>query len=245
MAKKSGLGNRLYVGGYDISGDVGAISNIATPRAVQDNHGIDASAIERLLLKCDGELSFDTWFNDATGELHDALSPLPTADVMGMFAMGTTRGDVGFAMISKQINYDWQRAADGGLAGSTQLQLADGNRPAWGEMIAVKETIASAGSLTGLIDSGGQTTAGLVAFLQIFSLGSGTPTVLLEDSSDTTNGIDGAWSTIGTFTIQAARTTERLVVAGTIEKALRIRASGTFTNLVVAALVRRGLAEDD
>jgi hypothetical protein len=109
----------------------------------------------------------------------------------------------------------------------------------------MKETIASAGDLTGYIDAGGaQTTNGVVAFLQIFTLDSGTPTITLQDSSDTTTGDDGTWSTIGTFTINSARSAERLVVAGNVEKALRIEASGTFTNLVVAAAVRRGTAND-
>lgn len=246
MSKKSGLGNRLYVAGYDISGDVGAVSNIATPRGVQENTGINKSATERLLLKVDAALDFDTWFNDATGELHDALSGLPTADVLAIFAQGTTRGDVGFGLTAKQLNYDWSRAEDGGLAGSTNLQQSGGERPIWGEMIAVKETLASAGSLTGHIDVGAaQTNSGVVAHLHIFAKGSGTPTVLLEDSSDTTDGDDGSWDTIGTFTIQTARTAERLTVAGDVEKALRIRVTGTFTNLVVACLIRRGLSVDD
>jgi hypothetical protein len=160
-----------------------------------------------------------------------------------MFLVSTTRGEPAFAMNAKQINYDWSRAAEGSLTGTTQLLQADGNSPAWGESIAMKETIASAGDITGYIDV--QTTSGVVAFLQIFTLGSGTPVITLQDSSDTTDGDDGSWSTIGTFTINSARSAERLAVAGTIEKALRIEASGTFTNLVVAAMIRRGTAEDN
>jgi hypothetical protein len=246
MSKQSGLGNRLYIGGYDISGDVGAVSTIDTPRGEQVNTGIDKSAVERIQLGVDGNLVFDTWFNDATDKIHDALSTLPSTDRQGMFAISTTRGAPGFAIEAKQVNYDWSRSADGALAGTTSLIQAGGNAPVWGEMIAMKETIASANDLTGHIDAGAaQTTAGVVCFLQIFTLGSGTPVITLEDSPDTTNGIDGTWTTVGTFTINSARTAERLSVAGNIEKALRIEASGTFTNLVVAALVRRGTAVDN
>ena len=245
MSKSSGLGNRLYVAGYDISGDVGAISSLTTPRGVQENTGIDKSAVERLLLLSDGEISFDSFFNDATDQIHDVLSTLPTTNRQAIYAQSTTRGDAGFALVAKQINYDWTRAAEGSLTGTTQLQNADGNVPAWGETIAMKETIASAGDLTGYIDAGdAATTNGVVAYLQIFTLGSGTPTITLQDSSDTTTGDDGSWSTIGTFTINSARSAERLSVAGTIEKGLRIEASGTFTNLVVAALIRSGTAND-
>lgn len=246
MAKKSGLGNRLYIGGYDISGDVGAVSNISTPRGVQETTGINKSAVERLLLKADASLTFDTWFNDATDEIHAALKGLSTADRLALFAMGTTRGDVGFGMTGKQVNYDWARSDDGGLSGSTNVEQSGGERAVWGEMLAVKETIASAGSLTGIIDASGSSTAsGVVCHLHIFTKASGTPTVHLQDSSNTTNGVDGAWSTIGTFTNQTARTAERISVAGTVEKGLRIEASGTFSNLVVAAVIRRGTAEDD
>jgi len=243
MSKRSGLGNQLYVGGYDISGDVGALSNLSTPRGEQNVTGIDKSANERIQLLVDGDISFDTFFNDATDQIHDALSTLPTTNRQGMFLVSTTRGEPAFAMNAKQINYDWSRAAEGSLTGTTQLLQADGNPPAWGESIAMKETIASAGDITGYIDV--QTTSGVVAFLQIFTLGSGTPVITLQDSSDTTDGDDGSWSTIGTFTINSARSAERLAVAGTIEKALRIEASGTFTNLVVAAMIRRGTAEDN
>tara|TARA_R110002153_G_scaffold103240_1_gene240281 strand:+ start:1203 stop:1937 length:735 start_codon:yes stop_codon:yes gene_type:complete len=244
MSKRSGLGNQLYVGGYDISGDVGALSNLSTPKGEQNVTGIDKSATERIQLLVDGDLSFDTFFNDATGKIHDALSTLPTTDRQGMFLVSTTRGEPAFAMNAKQINYDWTRGAEGSLSGTTQLLQADGNAPAWGESIAMKETISSAGDITGYIDAA-QTTAGVVAYLQIFTLASGTPTITLQDSSDTTDGDNGSWETIGTFTINSARSAERLVVAGTIEKALRIEASGTFSNLVVAAMVRRGTAEDN
>ena len=246
MSKRSGLGNRLYVGGYDLSGDVGAISSLSTPRGSQVNTGIDKFATERLLMGVDASLSFDTWFNDATDKLHDALSTLPTTDRQAIFAVSTTRGASAFSMEAKQVNYDWTRSAEGGLAGAVSLSQSGGERPEWGEMIAMKETIASAGDLTGWIDVGGvQTTDGVVCRLQIFTLGSGTPVITLQDSSDTTNGDDGSWSTIGTFTNNTARTAQRLSVAGNVEKALRIEASGTFTNLVVVAVVRRGTAEDD
>ncbi len=247
MSKSSGLGNRLYVAGYDISGDVGAISNASTPRGVQDITGIDKSAHERLLLNSSGEIGFDSFWNEASDQIHDVLSSLPTTDRQAIYARSaTTRGGAGLAMGCKQIDYNWNRPADGTLTGTTQLLSSDGFAPAWGEMIAMKETIASAGNLDGFVDAGGaQTTAGVVAYLQIFTLGSGTPTVILEDSSDTTDGTDGTWSTVGTFTIQSARSTERITASGNVEKGLRLRASGTFTNLVVACLVRRGTAQDD
>lgn len=246
MTKRTGLGNRLYIDGYDVSGDVGAVNTLATPRDIRPITGIDKFAIERQLLKADGSIDFATWFNSATDKLHDVLSTLPTTNRQAIFALSITRGDPAFALEAKQINYDWSRGDDGGLGGTTNLQAASGNAPAWGESIVPKENLASAGAYTGHIDVGGvQTTDGVVAWLQIISLGSGTPVITLEDSSDTTDGDDGAWSTIDTFTIDSARTTERRVVAGNIEKALRIEASGTFTNLVVVAMVRRGTAEDD
>ena len=42
MAKRSGLGSNFYVGVFDISGDVGALSSLETMRGEQDVTGICA-----------------------------------------------------------------------------------------------------------------------------------------------------------------------------------------------------------
>ena len=41
MPKQSGLGQNLYVAGYNLSGEIGAIDNIASPRGLLDTTAIE------------------------------------------------------------------------------------------------------------------------------------------------------------------------------------------------------------
>lgn len=244
MAKKSGLGNQLYVAGYDISGDVGAVQTIAGPRTLFDVTAISKSAHERLITHAGGAISFNNWFNDAANQAHAALKGLPTTDVIATFLYSETRGDPAAGLVAKQLNYDWNRPADGGIQGTVEL-TANASPLEWGKSLtAGKDTHSSATSSTGIVDSA-QTTAGARAYLEIFSLGSGTPTVKLEDSSDTTDGTDGSWADLVSFTINSANTAERVTVTGTVEKGVRVTTTGTFTNLVMAVVFVRGTANDD
>ena len=245
MAKGSGLGQNLYVGGYDLSGDVGSLSGVGSPRSLLDVTAINKSAFERINGIQQGQINFNSFFNDAAGQAHPALKTLPTADVGVLYAYGTPLSKVAAMLVAKQVNYDGNRAADGSFTLDVQTQASAGVGLEWGGMItAGKITQASAGAQTGEVLAG-STANGLAAMLHIFSLTSGTPTILVQHSSDTTNGIDGTWATIITFTINSANTWQRLTVTGTVNKGLRINTTGTFANLVMAVAARRGTAQDD
>jgi hypothetical protein len=240
MAKKSGLAQKLYVHGYDISGDVGAINNCAGPSAVLDVTSIEKSAHERIYGLEDGEISFACWFDDATDQLHDALSGLPKTDRLATWLLGTTRGDQVAVVLGKQINYDWTRGADGSLAGTVQI-LGNGNAREWAELLVAKVTHSSATDETG-IDNGSSSAAGGVGFLQHFSGASGTIEYDIEDSSDSTDGDDGVWANLLAFTDVAtpwAQTAERVEVSGTVEKWVRASTNGTFTNAVFSMAFKR------
>jgi hypothetical protein len=122
MAKKSGLGNQFFLGGYDLSGDVGALGNISSPRGLVDVTGINVSANDRLLTHSDGLIEFNSFFNDAALAEHAALSGLPTQDRIATYLTGSTLGDSACALVGKQINYDGSRTADGGLNFSVSMQ---------------------------------------------------------------------------------------------------------------------------
>ena len=245
MAKKSGLGQELYINGYDISGDVGSLSGVGSPRDQIDVTSIDKSARERVNGLANGTLSFDTWFDDATEKEHAALSGLPTTDRIVTWNMGGTRGDASYSINAKQINYDGSRGTDGSLAFSVEAQ-GTSVAPDWGETLtAGKETHASAGSSTSRDDTSA-TSAGLVAVLQMVDCDSGTPTVTIEQSSD--NGSGDAWATLLSFTAvgyASAPTAERVTVSGSVERYLRITTTGTFSNLDFVVTTRRGTAQDD
>jgi hypothetical protein len=246
MAKKSGLGQQIFVNGYDLSGDVAAINSAGSPRGLLDITGLNASAHERLTGLSDGNLSVSSWFNDATEQEHAAFSGLATTDRIVMWAFGATRGDVAACLVAKQLNYDGARGTDGSLSFTVDTQAASGVPLEWGNTLTTgKETHSSAGSSTSR-DDGAATSAGMVAYLEITDIDSGTPTVTIQQSSD--NGSSDAFATVLSFTAVAAAaapTAERVTVSGAVERYLRITTTGTFSNLDFCVSTRRGTSQDD
>ena len=254
MAKSSGLGSKFFVSGYDISGDAGAITRIGCPMPVLDVTGIDSpGGRERVQGPADGEISFNVWFNDASGQEHDVLKAKGAVEYL-LASIGGAQGNPAAMLVGLQLNYDWTRNQDGSLQGTVQA-LSKGNISGtitdygleWGTgIIGGTDTLTSpagAGDQT-VGEVTAQSTAGAAIQLQVISLASGTPTFIIQDSSDTTTGSDGSWATLKTATIQAANTAERLTVAGTVEKGLRVSGTGTYTNAVIACGVRRGTSRD-
>jgi len=245
MAKKSGLGGQIFVGGYDLSGDVAAINNASSPRELLDSTALNASGHERVMGLSDGNLAVNSWFNDSTEQEHAAFKSLPTTDRIVTWAVGATRGDVAACLVSKQINYDGSRGSDGSLSFTIDSQ-ANGVGLDWCETLTTgKETHSSAGSSTSR-DDGAATSAGMVAYLEIVDCDSGTPTVTIQQSSD--NGSSDAFATVLSFTAvgyASAPTAERITVSGAVERYLRITTTGTFSNLDFIVSTRRGTSQDD
>lgn len=114
MAKQTGLGAGLLVGGYDISGDIGALSRIACPRSVLDVTDITQEAFERRLALKDGGIDFSAYFNPATARAHPVLSALPRTDTVVTYLHRRNLQDTPVAcMVGKQLNYDGSRNQDG------------------------------------------------------------------------------------------------------------------------------------
>ena len=245
MAKKSGLGQQIFVHGYDLSGDVASIDNAGSPREVLDTTALNASAHERVMGLSDGNLGVSTWFNDSTEQEHAAYKGLPTTDRIVTWAFGATRGDVAACLVAKQLNYDASRGTDGSLSFSVDSQ-ADGIPLDWCNTLTTgKETHSSAGSSTSR-DDGAGTSAGMVAYLEITDCDSGTPTVTIQESSD--NGSSDAWVNVLSFSAvgyASAPTAERVTSSGTVERYLRVTTTGTFSNLDFCVSYRRGTSQDD
>lgn len=246
MAKKSGLGQRFYLHGYDLSGDVGSVQTCAARRGSQDVTGLDKPALERVLTLGDGEISFNCFFNDANDQEHEALASLPRTDRLAMYLFGTTAGDQAACLTGQQVNYDWNRTQDAALLGTVQVLAAAGVPLEYADLLTTKVTHASATDVVG-IDGGAQSTSGAVGFLQHFSGGSGTIEYDIEDSSDSTNGTDGSWANLLAFSDVAtpyAQIAQRVAVNGTVERWVRASTNGTFTAAVFAMALRRRLATD-
>lgn len=241
MAKGGGLGQQFYIGGYDISGDVASIQTASSTRGVLDKTGINSSAIERVLTHGSGEITFQTHFNDATGQEHDALSGLPTGQTDVMWLTSSSRGDEAAFLQCKQVGYDWDRGTDGNLLGTVQC-LGDAAPLEWGVMVtAGTDTHASATSSSSVDENGatGDSSNGARGYIQVMSIDSGTPTFILEDSSN-----DSVWATLISFGADTARSSDRLTVTGAVGRYVRATTTGTFTNATFAMGFQRGTAAD-
>ena len=245
MAKQTGLAQAFYLGGRDISGDVGSLSEVSCPRDVFEVTGIDKSAPERLNGLADGRIVFDAWFNDATDQEHTALKGLPTADVIVTYVDATTVGQPAAILVGKQLNYDWTRGPDGSLAGSIAVH-GNGNALEWGEMLSAGMITHASATSAASKDDTASSSRGIIGVLHVKSIATGTPTMVIEESSD--NGVGDAWTAKLTFAAVAqasAPTAERKTASGTVERYLRITTTGTFTTAVFAIAYRRGTAQDD
>jgi hypothetical protein len=238
VSKQSGLGDNLYVGGYDLSGDIGAIDTITSPRAVQDVTGIDKSAMERLHLLRDGTMEFTSFWNSTTGQAQDRLSLLPYTDVICSYCRGTSLGSPGAAMVAKQVDYNPSRGIDGSLTCATAMQ-ANGYGLEWGvQLTAGKRADTTATNGTG-VDFTASTAFGLTAYLQVFAFTGTSVTVKIQESSD--NGGADAFADVtgGGFTAATGITTQRIQTtrALTVERYLRVVTTGTFSAATFSVIV--------
>ena len=242
MAKQSGIGSNLYVAQFDVSGDIGAIGSIDTSRALLDLTDITESGFERTVGRRDGQITFSSFWNTAAGQAHPALSALPSADRIVSAFIGSTVGSAAASLVAKQIGYGPSFGEDGSLVASTTA-LANGYGLEWGEMLTTgKQTFASGTQNGTSIDLGSVSTLfGAAGYLHAFSLGSGTPTVTIQDSANDTDFL--AVTGMG-FTAITAATSERVqgAVGATVRRYVRIQVTGTYTALVCAVAFVRYLS---
>ena len=133
MAKESGLGYSVTIddsGGTprDISNDITNFS-MTTPRAVQDVTGLDKSAMERLMLVADGQITLSGVFNDAANMSHDVFKDVTSGSVVR--TVTTVHSGQTLAMEMLFNDYSLTRSQDGSLVWTTTGMLADGTVPTW------------------------------------------------------------------------------------------------------------------
>jgi hypothetical protein len=244
MAKQSGLGDRLYVGGYDLSGDVGSLGNIAGGPSALEVTAINKSGMERLGGLRDGRIEFQAFFNDAAGQAHDRLADLPLTDQLAMYLRGTGLGSPGANLVAKQINYDPSRGNDGSLTIAVG-DLGNGFGLEWGEQLTAGQRTDSAATNGTGVDFAAATAFGLQAYLQVFAFTGTSATVKIQESSDNGGGDAFADVTGGGFTTVTAITAERIQTARNlaVERYLRVVTTGTFSNLVFAVVVAKNATE--
>lgn len=236
MTAQSGLGDNLYVGGYDLSGDIGSLSNIGSPIATLPFTGIDKSAHVRKHGKRDGAMEFMSYFNDATDGTHTVLKNPPATDSILMYCRGTSIGSPSASMVAKRCSYDMNRDEEGGLTFVTQA-LANRYGLEWGRLLtAGKRTDGSATEGDELdLGSASPGAFGGQMFVQLFAFTGTSVTIKVQESSD--NGADTYADVVGATTgaLSSAPTAVRVATGAIdIERYLRVTTTGTFSNAVFA-----------
>lgn len=238
MAKQSGLGDQLYISGYDIGADINSIGGLSTPRATLDAPDITQSAMARLFGLRDGSAEFTSYFNPSTNQAHDVLSVLPTTDVHLMYLRGAARDNKAVGLVGKQVDYAPTRGDDGSLTMNTSAQSNAFGLDWCRQLTAGKQTDSAAANSTA-INTTASAAFGFQAYLQVFSLASGTATITIQDSADNIN-FDPV--TNGAFTNVTARTVERIQsssATATVRQYIRVATTGTFSNLVFAVAINK------
>jgi len=258
MTKVAGLGDQLYIGGYDLSGDIGAIQSLSKTFAEQDVTGLDKSAIERILLLEDGEIGFANYYNPAAtpDSLHEVLHDLPDTDVLVSYFRGSLLGAVTASLLGKQINYGLARGADGSLIGANIAVKGSGYGLEYGySLTAGKKTSVAAETLPGLdatLQGYANTPASndpTIFYLHIFTMtgvAGDDVTVQIWHSDD--DGVD-PYAQIAAFAnmdIAAVPVAQRLTLAATHPKRwLQVRTvtvSNYPASVIFAVSAIRGIA---
>lgn len=240
--KQSGLGDYLFISGFDASGDIGAVNRVGGGPATLDQTGINKFAMERIGGRRDGGIDYTAFFNPGVGGAHAKLSLLPTTDVLMTYVRGATLGGPVACCMAKQLNHDGTRADDGAMsfAGATQ---GNGYGLEWCQGLTAgqrTDTAATNGTTVDLLT--GPTEFGLQAYLHVFAFTGTSVTVTVEESDD---GVDWSAVTGGAFTAATGVTHERIATARdqTVQRYLRAITTGTFTNAVIAVAVNRNEVE--
>jgi len=183
--KTSGLTDHIYLGGYDLSGDIGAVQSISKKQALIEDTGLDKYALERLLGLCEGGLSFNSWYqgNAPTG-LHEILKDLPNADRQALYFRGILLGGCVACITGKQVTYDEARATSGAMTGKVDLKSSGDVGLEWGVGLT-PGSITSLAAEKGLgVDCLAGIAGALTAYLQVLAFVGTDVTFKIEHSVD-------------------------------------------------------------
>jgi hypothetical protein len=208
--KSTGLGDNFYIGGNDLSGDIGSLSKISGGPVALDLTPINVSAYVRLGGLRSGEISFMSFFDPTTS--HPVLSALPTSDTIITYARGTALGNSAACLNGKQINYDGTRANTGAYTFAIDAQ-SDEYGLEWGTQLTAglrTDTTATNGTS---VEFGAATSFGFQAYLQVTAFTGTDVTVKLQDSADNSTFTDVASGAFAQTT--SAGTFQRIAVGGT------------------------------
>lgn len=236
MAKRTGIGAKLWAAGVDLSTDVGEIEELAVSVEPLDVTSISSSGHERLAGLVDGTLRFRSFFDPTLA--HTKLSSLPTGQRLVTVAIGTALGDPAASLVTRQLDYAPERGEDGSLVFSVP-HLADGTAPEWGRLLTAGARTDTAPTNGSAVDGGAATTTGWAATLHVTAFTGTSVTISLQDSADITS-----WAALtgGSFSaVTAAPTSQRIAGAAgaTVRRYVRVVTTGTFTSVTFVVAFSR------
>jgi hypothetical protein len=230
MAKQGGMGDNLYIGGYELGGDIMTIQRIGGGPAPWDATDITLSSVARLGLNRDGTIDATTFFNKAAGRAHPRLSLLPQTDAIVTYCRSTVLGAPAAALVSKQINYDASRGADGSLTFTVQSQ-ANGYGLEWGIQGTAGTRTDTTATVGSAVDQGSASPGafGLQMYVHLTAFTGTSVTIKLQESSD--NAGDAYADVVGATTGALSAIGQSRVATGAIaiERYIKVVTTGTFT----------------
>jgi hypothetical protein len=238
MAKVNGLNVRLYVEGYDLSGDANALSGMGYTNELLDVTTLDVSARKRLVGIVDGEIGVEAWFDNAAGKQHAVWTSnsgkLPTADQDVLIPMGSAVGDPAVGLVSKEGTYTVNRSAGSAIAASATF-TANGSAPEFGIMLTSFTDSITASTSGTSVDNSASSSSGGSWYYQITALSAvGGNARWVLNVQHSTN--DSSWTDVSTAIVTASDGigAARTEFTGTVNRYLRQRvvldaSSGSIT----------------
>jgi hypothetical protein len=175
-----------------------------------------------------------SWAWKLAGQEHNALSPLPTSDIVVSYLRGTTLLNVAACCIGKQLNYDFTRDNKGDLTAQVEVD-ANAYGVEWGLQLTAglrTDTAATTGSAVN--DNGGSSAFGAQAYLQLVDFVGTSVDVTIQHC--TTSG--GTYATLIDFGSLTGIGSSRQSVSNstTVDQYLKVVTTGTFTYATFAVV---------
>lgn len=236
MAKQGGMGQGLFIQGYDLSGDIQKFDDATCSTNLLPFTDITQYGMARELGERDAHFAMTTYFDPASNASHPRLASLPYTDAHIMWAMNQSVGGDGFAMIGKQVDYAGNRGSDGSFLFKVDAQ-SNGYAAEYVTMLSAGSvTVTGAGSQASW-DSTASAAFGAQAYLQVFAFSGTDATIVVEDSAN-----NSAFATVTGLSFTAiggsGRTAERKATSNTatVRRYLRatVSTSAGFTSLAFA-----------
>ena len=237
MAFGPGHAGVVYLNGYDLTTYFHNVQMVNS-QGTYDTTTLGGSSKSFINGLADGQVTLDGFFDSGSASAEDPVldaAMRATSDgVLLVFPAGDALGARGRGCASISTNYQTTVPVDGVVGIATAVQADGGLDPVVSLHPLSVETAAFTSGTQ--VDNGASTANGLAGYIECTSFTGTSVTGIIQHSAD--GGGGGTWVDLVTFTaISAANAKERKTAAGTVNRYLRAKGTGTFNpaTLVIAA----------